>query len=92
MTEEMTGGVTTCSPNSTTEQLVNTAGKGLPGLELTILDARRHQHRRAGDARPGVFVGYRGQEYLCRSEVTGDGYFRTGNLGRLDEHCYGGDQ
>ena len=33
------GGLTTCVADSTTEQVENTVGVGLPGLELRTLDA-----------------------------------------------------
>lgn len=82
------GGVTTCSPDSTTEQLVNTAGKGLPGLEMTILDADDTGTGELAMRGPGVFVGYLGQDDMYRSLLTEDGFFRTGDLARLDEHGY----
>jgi acyl-CoA synthetase (AMP-forming)/AMP-acid ligase II len=37
---------------------------------------------------PGVFFGYLGDEELYRSSVTGDGFFRTGDLARLGADGY----
>jgi cyclohexanecarboxylate-CoA ligase len=82
------GGVTTCTPDSSREQLVNTAGAPLPGLELTVLDRTSDGTGELAMRGPGVFVGYFGQEQLYREALTEDGFFRTGDLARLDEHGY----
>lgn len=86
------GGLTTCVPTSTESQLETTVGVGLPGLELRILDAEGA----LGDAGsgelvmrgPGVFNGYYGQPELYATEVIGDGFFRTGDLARIDADGY----
>lgn len=86
------GGLTTCVRASTGSQLETTVGVGLPGLELRILDA----DGALGDAGsgelvmrgPGVFNGYYGQPELYANEIVGDGFFRTGDLARIDADGY----
>ncbi len=87
------GGLVTCVRESPREKLMNTAGFGLPGLELRCLST-------AGDILPageegelvmrgpGVFTGYFGQQDLYESEITDDGFFRTGDLARIDADGY----
>ena len=82
------GAGTTCTPESTREQLTGTAGRPVDGLELTILDANAEGIGELAMRGPGVFVGYLGQEELYRSLVTEDGYFRTGDLATLDDDGY----
>ena len=87
------GGLVTCVRESPREKLMSTAGIGLPGLELRCCDA-------AGGALPvgeegelvmrgpGVFIGYLGQQDLYESQITDDGFFRTGDLARIDADGY----
>ena len=87
------GGLVTCVRESPREKLMRTAGIGLRGLELRCLDA-------AGDPLPageegelvmrgpGVFIGYFGQQDLYDSMITDDGFFRTGDLARIDVDGY----
>lgn len=82
------GGVTTYTPDSSSEQLINTAGAPLPGLELVILDRYADGTGELAMRGPGVFVGYLGQEQLYRDSLTDDGFFRTGDLARLDGDGY----
>ncbi|MEZ5220295.1 MAG: AMP-binding protein [Ilumatobacteraceae bacterium] len=87
------GGVTTSTLDSTADQRRNTAGCGLPGLEMSTVDETL-QHLPTGEAGelvmrgPGVFTGYLGQDDLYESLLTPDGYFRTGDLARLDADGY----
>ncbi len=86
------GGLTTCVPSSTGSQVENTVGVGLPGLELRILDADMRLHATgAGELvmrGPGVFNGYYGQPELYAEHIVGDGFFRTGDLARIDPDGY----
>lgn len=82
------GAGTTCTPRSTREQLTRTAGRPLPNLELAI-----HQPDESGQGEllmrgAGVFIGYLGQEDMYRSLLTGDGWFHTGDLARIDTDGY----
>lgn len=87
------GGVTTSSRDSTPEQRRNTAGTGLPGLELGTVgdDLTLLPRGEVGELvmrGPGVFTGYLGQDDLYSGSFTPDGYFRTGDLARLDDEGY----
>lgn len=87
------GGVTTCVPGDGPERLEETAGRGLPGLELRILgpDGEVLPAGTEGELAmrgPGVFVGYLAQDDLYRQLMTPDGFFRTGDLAVLDDHGY----
>ena len=86
------GGLTTCVANSTAEQLENTVGIGLPGLELRTLDADMRLHASGvGELvmrGPGVFDSYYGQPELYAEHIIGDGFFRTGDLARIDSDGY----
>ena len=86
------GGLTTCVDSSTDHQVETTVGIGLPGLELRILDTEmRLQDYGAGELvmrGPGVFNGYFGQPELYAEHLVGDGFFRTGDLARIDADRY----
>ncbi len=86
------GGLTTCVAGSSDEQLETTVGVGLPGLELrTLSDDMRLQARGAGELvmrGPGVFNGYYAQPETYAGHLVGDGFFRTGDLARIDADGY----
>ena len=87
------GGLVTSVPDSPREKIIATAGIGLPGLELQALDdaSKELPVNREGELvmrGPGVFFGYAGQDDLYRSSLTPDGFFRTGDLARIDEQGY----
>ena len=87
------GGLVTCVRESPREKLMNTAGIGLPGLELRCLSPAGCTVPAGEEGElvmrgPGVFTGYFGQQDLYESEITGDGFFRTGDLARIDADGY----
>lgn len=87
------GGVTTCVPGDDESKVLHTAGTGLPGLELRILDDSHSELPLGAEGElamrgPGVFVDYHGQPDLYRSLVTDDGFFRTGDRAVLDADGY----
>ena len=87
------GGLVTCVPDSPRKKIITTAGIGLPGLELRVLDdaGKELPVNREGELvmrGPGVFLGYAGQDDLYRTSLTTDGFFRTGDLARIDEQGY----
>ena len=86
------GGLTTCVAESTEQQVETTVGVGLPGLELRLLDADMAlQASGTGELAmrgPGVFNGYFGQRELYDAHIVGDGFFRTGDLARIDADGY----
>ena len=87
------GGLVTCTDQCATEKIISTAGIGLPGLEMRILD-KQGKALAAGEEGelamrgPGVFFGYLGQDDLYQSLMTEDGFFHTEDLARLDEQGY----
>ena len=87
------GGLVTCVRESPREKLMSTAGIGLPGLELRCLDAAggtlpADEEGELVMRGPGVFIGYYGQQDLYESLITDDGFFRTGDLARIDADGY----
>jgi acyl-CoA synthetase (AMP-forming)/AMP-acid ligase II len=87
------GGLVTCTAKSPREKIISTAGIGLPGLELRILDAAGNEKPVGEEGElamrgPGVFFGYMGQDELYKSLMAPEGFFRTEDLARLDEQGY----
>ena len=87
------GGLTTCLPDSPAGKRLNTCGRGLPGLEISILDGDGRELPLGEEGElsmrgPGVFFGYLAQDDLYQSLMTPSRYFRTGDLARLDDEGY----
>lgn len=87
------GGLVTCVKESPKQKLVETAGIGLPGLELRIVDSDGSELGEGEEGEltmrgPGVFTGYIGQDDLYQSLITADGFFHTGDLSRIDGDGY----
>ena len=65
-------------------ELLAAAGRPGPGVELAILDGAE-----TGEIvvrAPQVFAGYWDDEAGTRAAFTPDGFFRTGDVGRIDEN------
>ena len=87
------GGLVTCVPDSPGDKIITTAGIGLPGLELRVLDDTGEELPANCEGElvmrgPGVFLGYAGQDDLYQASLTADGFFRTGDLAQIDEQGY----
>jgi malonyl-CoA/methylmalonyl-CoA synthetase len=70
-------------------------GPPLPGIEVRIVDAATGAALRGADVTgalevrgPNVFCGYWRDPEKTRSEFTADGWFKTGDLGRIDRDGY----
>jgi len=79
---------TTCVPESTADQLTNTAGKPTPNIQLRIVEPDDSGAGELVMRGAAVFVGYLGQEDLYQDLLTDDGWFRTGDLARIDDDGY----
>ncbi len=91
--EVMTGyGLTETSPilsfNRPGAARPGSAGRALPGVELRIVKADGDGVGEIEAKGASVFKGYRGDEEAARRAFTGDGWFRTGDFGRLDGDGY----
>jgi len=65
------------------ERRPGSVGFPLPGTEVRIAADGVVEVRG-----PNVFVGYWGRPELAETELTADGWFRTGDLGRFDDDGY----
>jgi long-chain acyl-CoA synthetase len=81
-------GLTETSPvlavNTPTENRPGTVGKALPGVEVRITGEDNEIQVRG----PGVMKGYFNRPEENAAAFTADGWFRTGDMGRLDTDGY----
>ena len=76
------------------ERVPGSVGLPLPGVELRIADATTGAAVAAGGTGiievrgPNVFAGYWRQPEKTRAEFRPDGFFMTGDVGRIDERGY----
>jgi malonyl-CoA/methylmalonyl-CoA synthetase len=76
------------------ERVPGSVGPALPGVELRIADAATGAPVAAGEPGvievrgPNVFAGYWRQPDKTRAEFRPDGFFITGDVGRIDERGY----
>ncbi len=74
-------------------RLPGSVGRALPGVGVRVVDDHGHPSPQ-GDAGhvevrgPNVFKGYLGMPDKTREAFTRDGWFRTGDVGRIDENGY----
>ena len=74
-------------------RLGGTVGKPLPGVQLRVAgqDGREQPPGEIGDIQvrgDGVFQGYWNMPEKTREEFTPDGFFKTGDVGRVDANGY----
>jgi malonyl-CoA/methylmalonyl-CoA synthetase len=76
------------------ERVPGSVGPALPDVELRIVDPASARPLPTGEIGlievrgPNVFAGYWRQPEKTRAEFRPDGFFMTGDLGRLDERGY----
>jgi cyclohexanecarboxylate-CoA ligase len=87
-------GLVTCNgPADPGEKVLTTDGSPLPGMELRIVDGEGRAQAPGLDGEllvrgPSQFVGYFKRPDFTRESHTADGWFRTGDRGRLDPDGY----
>ena len=92
-------GITECAPiltaNPVDKQKMNSVGKFIPGVEHLIIDLETGKQVQPGQAGmiyvwgKNVFHGYLGEETINPfEEINGISYYKTGDLGYLDEDGY----
>eukprot|EP00119_Amphimedon_queenslandica_P003898 XP_003391249.1 PREDICTED: malonate--CoA ligase-like [Amphimedon queenslandica] len=90
-------GMTECGMSASNplegERRAGTVGKPLPGVDLRIVDdeGRRLPGGEVGGIEfkgPNVFSGYWRMPEASAKEFTADGYFRSGDLGYIDDDGY----
>ena len=64
--------------------LLGSAGRPIPGMEVRIANAGGDSIGEIEVRGPSVFSGYRGDPTKTREAFTEDGWFRTGDLGSID--------
>src|SRR5690606_37703941 len=87
-----TSPVVTCNPGDLTEYN-GTIGLPLPSTEVTILDDNGHavplgQPGEIAVRGPQVMVGYWNRPDETEKVMTPDGFFKTGDIGIMDERGY----
>ncbi len=76
------------------ERRAGTVGFALPGVEIKVTNPETGEILPDGDIGqievrgPNVFVGYWNMPEKTREELRADGFFITGDLGRIDEQGY----
>jgi malonyl-CoA/methylmalonyl-CoA synthetase len=65
-----------------------TVGLPLPGVDVRIKSTNNESTGEIEVKGPNVFNGYWGLEHKTAEAFTEDGYFRTGDLGEIDEDGY----
>jgi len=67
---------------------LGTAGEPLPGVELRIAKPEPDGIGEIEARGPNVFAGYRNDPAATKAAFTADGWFRTGDRGRIDADGY----
>jgi long-chain acyl-CoA synthetase len=67
---------------------IGSAGKAIENVELRIAAADNDGVGEIEARGPNVFAGYRDRPQETEAAFTSDGWFRTGDLGRLDDDGY----
>lgn len=84
---------TVCKPEDSVERVASSDGVAVPGVELRIVDLQEHEVPTGEDGEiryrgPGRLLEYWNNPELTAAATDADGWWRTGDLGRLDEDGY----
>lgn len=87
-------GMNTTNPYEGGPRKPGTVGRPLPGTDIRVVDRATGRELPAGEVGsvevrgPNVFAGYWQLPEKTAAEFRGDGFFITGDLGRIDEDGY----
>ncbi|MEU6658806.1 AMP-binding protein [Streptomyces sp. NPDC046821] len=78
-------------PNEDPAHIAQTTGPGVPGIEVRVVDAEQKEVPVGEDGEillrgDNVMLGYFEDEAATRAAIDTEGWFHTGDVGRLDEH------
>lgn len=79
---EATGPLTVNMPNAYKR---GTSGKSIPGVEVKVVNPDKSGEGELCFRGRNIFMGYLGQEEESGRTIDGDGFYHTGDLGRVDE-------
>ncbi len=79
--------ISSCGPKRRQHSL-HRIGKIVRGLDVKIIDANEEGIGELTVKGPSVMKGYWNNDVLNRESFTADGYFRTGDLGAIDENGF----
>ncbi|MFF3573788.1 class I adenylate-forming enzyme family protein [Nocardia jiangxiensis] len=84
---------TVCRPEDGMERVASSDGRAVPGVEVRIVGDDEQPVRPGSDGEiryrgPGRLLEYWRRPDLTAAAVDGEGWWRTGDLGRLDEAGY----
>jgi acyl-CoA synthetase (AMP-forming)/AMP-acid ligase II len=84
---------TVCRPEDSVERVASSDGSPVPGVEIRIVDLDEHEAPTGSDGEiryrgPGRLVEYWNRPDLTAGATDSEGWWRTGDLGRLDEDGY----
>jgi len=84
---------TVCGSDDPVERVASSDGTPVPGVEIRIVDLDENEAPVGGDGEiryrgPGRLMEYWNRPELTAAATDADGWWRTGDLGRIDEHGY----
>jgi acyl-CoA synthetase (AMP-forming)/AMP-acid ligase II len=84
---------TICRADDSVERVASSDGVPVPGVEIRIVDSEEREVATGSDGEiryrgPGRLMGYWNNPELTAAATDADGWWRTGDLGKLDEDGY----
>jgi acyl-CoA synthetase (AMP-forming)/AMP-acid ligase II len=76
---------TATRPGDPDEVVATTVGRALPEIDLRILEPNADGIGEIAVRSPAMMAGYWRDPEMTRAAIDGDGFFHTGDLGRVDE-------
>jgi len=84
---------TVCRPEDPIERVASSDGAPVPGVQIRIVDLDENEVPAGSDGEiryrgPGLLMQYWNRPDLTAAATDSGGWWRTGDLGRLDDHGY----